>query len=165
MLLMVLLIAKPVTVLAEENEQIYRGNVVQLEIQEGGELVSLFLVDEHGNINKFNVDNSSVYGLENRTGDRWISNQEKGGVEVVDLLRDHQIRFVPVVITSKNGVATSVVELEKGKLETNLGFLFAVFSITWVVFFGYVIFISIKQKQLQKELKVLRVGGNEANKL
>ena len=127
--IVVLMVIGPLTIAADENEQIYRGNVVQLEIKEGGELARLFLVDEHGNITKFDVDNSSEYGLENKAGDRWVSNQEKGGIHVVDLLRDHQIRFIPVVVTSKNGVASSVVELESGKLETNLGFLFAVFSI------------------------------------
>ena len=38
----------------------------------------------------------------------------------------------------------------------NLGFLFAAYTIIWVVLFGYVISIFTRQRKLQKELDLLK---------
>ena len=38
----------------------------------------------------------------------------------------------------------------------NLGFLFAAYTIIWVVLFGYVISVFTRQRKLQKELDLLK---------
>ncbi len=38
----------------------------------------------------------------------------------------------------------------------NIGYLFSVFSIVWIVVFVYVLFLNNRQKRLQKEIKALK---------
>ncbi len=40
--------------------------------------------------------------------------------------------------------------------ETNLPYLFAVFIITWAVFFGYVFVMSGRQREMRREIEELR---------
>jgi len=40
--------------------------------------------------------------------------------------------------------------------EANLPYLFAVFFVTWVVFFGFVFVMSRKQREMKREIDVLR---------
>ena len=39
--------------------------------------------------------------------------------------------------------------------EANLEFLFAVFIITWAAFFGYVFYMSRRQREMRKEIDIL----------
>ena len=46
--------------------------------------------------------------------------------------------------------------------EANLSYLFAVFFITWAVFFGYVFFISRRQIEMKREIEELKkIQGRE----
>ena len=38
----------------------------------------------------------------------------------------------------------------------NLPYLFAVYSVTWVLFFAYVFYVSRRQRDLEREIKDLR---------
>ena len=42
--------------------------------------------------------------------------------------------------------------------EANLPFLFAVFIITWALFFAYAIYMSIKQRRMEKEIDTPRAS-------
>ena len=58
-----------------------------------------------------------------------------------------------------------VIEPEAGdkpqEPEANLPYLFAVFIVTWALMFGYVFYMSRKQRVLQQEIDVLRTAiGN-----
>ena len=114
--------------------------------------------DSGGTPIEFTVEDSTEYGLESQSGDRWVATQADEPVEVVSRLRDHQQRFAAITVTSQNGVALSVVERESGKLETNLSFLFAVFAVTWAGFFAYIFFVSRKQRELQHQVARLRAS-------
>ena len=48
--------------------------------------------------------------------------------------------------------------------EANLPYLFAVFIITWLAFFGYVFFMSRRQREMQREIDELKraVAENES---
>ncbi|MBI4306409.1 MAG: CcmD family protein [Chloroflexi bacterium] len=39
---------------------------------------------------------------------------------------------------------------------TNLGYLFAIYAITWAGFFAYIFLISRRQRELEREIKQLR---------
>jgi CcmD family protein len=41
-------------------------------------------------------------------------------------------------------------------MNTNLGYLFAIYIITWAGFFAYVFLVSRRQRELERELKELR---------
>ena len=40
----------------------------------------------------------------------------------------------------------------------NLPYLFAVYSITWVLFFAYVFYVSRRQRELEREIRDLRAA-------
>jgi CcmD family protein len=48
-----------------------------------------------------------------------------------------------------------------GDPEANLPYLFAVFIITWGLFFGYVFYMTMKQRRMQAEIEALRDALNE----
>ncbi len=45
-----------------------------------------------------------------------------------------------------------------GDPEANLPFLFAVFIITWALFFAYVIYMTIKRRAMEREIEALRAS-------
>jgi CcmD family protein len=132
------------------------GIVVGIDTDSDGRLTRFAVTDSNGTVTTFEVSDATEYGLENQAGDRWVSTQGEEPVEVVRRLRSHQERFAPITVSSENGVAISVVEREEGKLETSLGYLFAVFVVTWALFFAYVLYMGRKQRVLQHELARLR---------
>ena len=132
------------------------GIVVGVETDDAGALTRFAVADSTGTIHTFTIFKGTKYGLENQAGDRWVSTQESEPSESARRLRDHRERFAPITVTSENGTALSVVEREEGKLETNLGYLFAVFAVTWALFFAYVLYLGRKQRVLQHEISRLK---------
>ena len=137
------------------------GIVVGVETDDTGVLIRFAVSDSTGTIHTFTIFDGTEYGLENQAGDRWVSTQESAPSESARRLRDHRHRFAPITVTSENGTAFSVVEREEGKLETNLGYLFAVFAVTWALFFAYVLYLGRKQRVLQHEISRLKSDSNK----
>jgi CcmD family protein len=48
-----------------------------------------------------------------------------------------------------------------GEPDANLPFLFAVFMITWGLFFAYVIYMTLKQRRMQAEIEALAAALQE----
>ncbi len=46
---------------------------------------------------------------------------------------------------------------------TNLPYLFAALAISWIAFFAYVFFLSRRQSELEKEVKLLRLKLEEGD--
>ncbi len=137
---------------AAQAHKVISGIVVGIDTDADGRLTRFAVSDSSGIVTTFQVSDATAYGLENQAGDRWVSTQGEEPVEVVRRLRDHRERFAPITVSSENGVAISVVEREEGKLETSLGYLFAVFAVTWALFFAYVLYMGRKQRVLQHEI-------------
>lgn len=154
----VLLLSDTHSASAQEGRTITSGIVIGVQTDSDGRLVRFAISDSSGTDIEYTVEDSTEYGLESQAGDRWVSTQAEDPVEIVNRLNDHRQRFAPITVVSQNGVASSVVERESGKLETNLSYLFAVFAVTWAGFFAYIFYISRKQRELQKE--VARLQGS-----
>lgn len=45
---------------------------------------------------------------------------------------------------------------------SNLPFLFAVFAVTWVIFFAYAFFVSRRRQEMQREVKDLQQSLEQA---
>ena len=154
-----LLAAVPLTALAQSGQQTVDGVVVSVITSGTGVLESFKIVNGSGQVIEFRVSGGggpTQYGLENQAGDRWTSDQAKEPIEAARRLIDHQQRFTPVTVTARDGIALTVVEKEGGKLETNLGYLFAIYTVTWVAFFAYVFYLSRRQSDLQREIVRLK---------
>jgi CcmD family protein len=143
------------TSFALDNEVI-SGIIVGVETDENGNLTRFALSDSTGTVTTYELSDDTQFGLENQAGDRWVSSQGEEPSEAARHLREHRERFAPVTVSSANGIVSSVVEREEGKLETNLGYLFAVFGITWALFFVYVLYMGSKQRVLQHEIAKLK---------
>ncbi|MSQ08872.1 MAG: CcmD family protein [Dehalococcoidia bacterium] len=153
--------------LAQSASEVFDGVITGYTTAGTGELQSFTMVNAKGQMLEFKVQagaQTTAYGLENQAGDRWVSDQSKDPVEAVRRLRDHQERFAPVTVTARDGVALSVVEKEGGRLETNLGYLFAIYTVTWLAFFGYVFILSRRQRDLQREIARLKAAPASQNK-
>lgn len=137
-------------------DTVISGIVVGIDTDASGRLTRFAVSDSSGTVTTFEVSDATAYGLENQAGDRWVSTQGSDPLEAVRRLRDHRERFAPITVSSENGVAISVVEREEGKLETSLGYLFAVFALTWALFFAYVLYMGRKQRVLQYEIARLK---------
>lgn len=146
---------------AQSGGQPVDGIITSVTIGPSGELQSFKLVDAAGNTHEFRVTGGNIptqYGLENQAGDRWVSDQARDPVESARRMRDHQERFAPITVTADGDAALTVVEKESGKLETNLGYLFAIYTAAWVAFFAYVFFLSRRQRDLQREIARLKAA-------
>ena len=142
-----------------QDSAIVTGVIAGISRDQSGALESFQLLDAQGQVRAFTVrggDTPTEYGLENQAGDRWVSNQAEEPVEAARRLADHQERFAAVTVRGQDGVALSVVEAESGRLETNLGFLFAVYAVTWLAFFAYIWYVSQRQRDLRREVSRLR---------
>ncbi|MSQ41204.1 MAG: CcmD family protein [Dehalococcoidia bacterium] len=51
---------------------------------------------------------------------------------------------------------TDQAEGEDTKAQANLPFLFAVYTITWIAFFGYAFYLSRRQAELRQEIQALQ---------
>ena len=139
-----------------KDEEVLSGVVVGVETDDNGNLTRLAVSDSSGQITTFEFSPNTQFGLENQAGDRWVASHGDEPAEAARRLRDHRERFAPITVSHANGIAHSVVEREEGKLETNLGYLFAVFAITWALFFAYILYMGRKQRVLQHEIARLK---------
>ncbi len=140
---------------AQSDATIVDGVVVEVTSSATGELETFAIVDRDGVTVNYSVvaePNPTEFGLENQAGDRWVGNQRSEPVEASRRLRDHQRRFTAITVTSVGGVASSVVDKESGKLETNLNYLFALYTVTWAAFFAYIFILSRRQRDLQRQI-------------
>ena len=57
---------------------------------------------------------------------------------------------------AQQDISVQVTNTESGDTETNLPYLFAVYSITWIAFFAYLYYMSQRQRNLRSEVEELR---------
>ena len=62
------------------------------------------------------------------------------------------------VATESSGIENSIAPEQQAQVsgpDSNLEFLFAVFIITWAAFFGYIFYLSRRQREMRKEIDAL----------
>ena len=144
------------------------GVVTDVEISDDGALTGFSILRGDGSVEQFSVSSSNPntsFGLENRVGDRWVSDLATDPRESATRLRDQQQRLTQISVQSTaNGIAISVVQAESRDVSANLGYLFAVVAIAWIGIIGYVIFLGVRQGTLASELARLRGdNGNDGS--
>ena len=71
---------------------------------------------------------------------------------------------IPITVTGNSDFGTVDDRVDLGQEtsqpqsnpEANLGFLFSVFAITWLGFFAYVFLMARRQKELNREIEILK---------
>ena len=157
-----LVVASALTAYAQPADLV-SGVVTAVEQNGAGELVSFSIVDNRGAVHEFEVSGETEFGLENQAGDRWTASHADEPVEAAERLRDQQTRFVPVTVRNEGGLARRVVVAESGRLETNLGFLFAIYMVTWAAFFAYVFVMSRRQRDLHRQIEQLKGSAGRSD--
>ena len=74
------------------------------------------------------------------------------------------IAIIPITVTGNSDFGTVDARVDLGQEtsqpqsnpEANLGFLFSVFAITWLGFFAYVFLMARRQKELNREIEILK---------
>ena len=141
---------------ADEGKNIFSGVIIKIINNTEEELESFEIVDNKGNKIEIKVSSEEIiteYGLENITGERWISNQKESPRQASNVLKDHQQRFMPVTVTTIGTTALKVVEKEERNLNTNLGYLSVVFGVAWLSFLVYIYIIEKRHKILENKIK------------
>lgn len=142
------------------------GVVNEVDTSDNGALTGFSILTGDGSVLRFTVSSSNPntsFGLENRVGERWVSDLATHTIEAVARLKDQQKRLTQISVQSDaNGVAISVVQAESRDVSTNLGYLFAVVAIAWIGIAVYVVYLGVRQRTLSVELNRLR-GDNENN--
>ena len=133
----------------ENNGKRISGIITMVLVDEMNELVEFQITDSNGNNYKYKVNISTEFGLDESSGDRWVSTQQNSPKESAIKLIEHQKRYAPVTIIYDGEYAKSVVEREEGRLENNLSYLFSFFLITWIIFFLYIFYLGKKQKIIE----------------
>lgn len=149
-----------------QSPSIATGVVNEVVTSDDGALTGFSLLTGDGNVHRFRVSSSNPntsFGLENRVGDRWVSDLATDPREAATRLGDQQRRLTQISVQSDaNGVAISVVQAESRDVASNLGYLFAVVAIAWAGIAAYVVYLGVRQRTLSSELSRLR-SDNENN--
>ena len=148
-----------------QSPSISTGVVTEVETDNEGRLTAFSIVNGDGSVVRFAVSASNPntsYGLENRVGERWVSDQDSDPREAATRLKDQQNRLTQISIQSEGGAAMSVVQADSKDVDANLGYLFAVVAIAWIGIMGYVVFLGMRQRTMAAELERLR-GNNVSN--
>ncbi len=136
-----------------QSPPIATGVVTDVETNDGGELTAFSIVIGNGTVIRFTVSPETEFGLENRVGDRWVSDQGSEPKEAATRLKDQQNRLAQISVQADgSGTATSVVQAVSTEVGTNLGYLFAVVAIAWVSIMAYVVYIGVRQRTIASEL-------------
>ena len=155
------------SVVSAQSPGIATGVVTEVETSDDGALIGVSLLTGDGNIHRFTVSSSNpntTFGLENRVGDRWVSDLATDAREAATRLRDHQSRLTQISVQSDaNGTAISIVQAESRDVSSNLGYLFAVVAIAWIGIASYVVYLGVRQRTLSSDLSRLRDDHNENN--
>lgn len=133
------------------------GVITVIQVDQDTNLVGFVLATRDGEFVEVSVDHATSFGLENAAGDRWVAELGGDPAEALFRIRDQRERFSPVTVTIKDGIASAVVDREQGDLEQNLGFLFAIYLVTWAGFFFYIFIVSRRQNDLARDIRALKV--------
>ncbi|MDP6823308.1 MAG: CcmD family protein [Dehalococcoidia bacterium] len=140
------------------------GVITVIQVDEDTRLVGFVLSTGDGELVEVAIGDSTNFGLENAAGDRWVSDFGADPAESLRRITDQRERFAPVTVTVRDGVASAVVDREQGDLERNLGYLFAIYLVTWAGFFVYIFIVSRRQSDLSREISALKsqIPGSDA---
>ncbi len=155
-------IATPVSAQAAD---IHSGVVTEIETDGSAALTAFSIVSGDGTVQRISVSQANPnteYGLENRVGDRWVSDQASEPQEAAVRLLDQQRRLAKITVqVDANGVATSVVQATSTDIDANLGYLFAVAAIAIICIAGYLVYVGLRQRTVAAQIERLHSTTEE----
>tara|TARA_B100001123_G_C15256499_1_gene1004876 strand:- start:929 stop:1456 length:528 start_codon:yes stop_codon:yes gene_type:complete len=125
-------------------------------IESTNENTILSITDNNGVIYDIIITSDTVLGLDNAVGERWIDRFSNDINESIKRLNDQQNMLSPITILHHSKYAHSITTKNSENLKTNLNYLFIVFALAWLSFFGYLIYLSRRLLNIKEEIKLLK---------
>ena len=135
-------------------DEIINGFISAIETTNENTILSI--TDNKGVKYNIIITSDTVLGLDNAVGERWISAFGNDSNESINRLKDQQNMLSPITIVLHHSEASSITTKNSENLDTNLNYLFIVFGLAWLTFFGYIIYLSRRLSNIKEEIKLLK---------
>ena len=117
----------------------------------------LSITDNNGVKYDIIITSDTVLGLDNAVGERWIETFGNDINESINRLNNQQNMLSPITIVHHSKYAHSITTKNSENPNTNLNYLFIVFALAWLSFFGYIIYLSRRLSNIKEEIKLLKL--------
>ena len=154
---LILFLLIPQKVYADDDggeDKIINGFISTIETTNENTILSI--TDNKGVKSNIIITSDTVLGLDNSVGERWISAFGNDINESINRLNDQQNMLSPITIVVHHSEASSITTKNSENLDTNLNYLFIVFGLAWLTFFGYIIYLSRRLSNIKEEIKLLK---------
>ena len=154
---LILFLLIPQKVYADDDggeDKIINGFISTIETTNENTILSI--TDNKGVKSNIIITSDTVLGLDNSVGERWISAFGNDINESIKRLNDQQNMLSPITIVHHTKYAHSITTKNSENLDTNLNYLFIVFGLAWLTFFGYIIYLSRRLSNIKEEIKLLK---------
>lgn len=161
---LILFLLIPQKVYADDDggeDKIINGFISTIETTNENTILSI--TDNKGVKSNIIIISDTVLGLDNSVGERWISAFGNDINESINRLNDQQNMLSPITIVVHHShdsedaeYAISITTKNSENLDTNLNYLFIVFGLAWLTFFGYIIYLSRRLSNIKEEIKLLK---------
>ena len=135
-------------------DEIINGFISAIETTNENTILSI--TDNKGVKYNIIITSDTVLGLDNSVGERWISAFGNDTNESINRLKEQQNMLSPITIVLHHSEASSITTKNSENLDTNLNYLFIVFGLAWLTFFGYIIYLSRRLSNIKEEIKLLK---------
>ena len=135
-------------------DKIINGFISTIETTNENTILSI--TDNKGVKSNIIITSDTVLGLDNAVGERWISAFGNDTNESINRLKEQQNMLSPITIVLHHSEASSITTKNSENLDTNLNYLFIVFGLAWLTFFGYIIYLSRRLSNIKEEIKLLK---------
>ena len=154
---LILFLLIPQKVYADDDggeDKIINGFISTIETTNENTILSI--TDNKGVKSNIIITSDTVLGLDNSVGERWISAFGNDTNESINRLKEQQNMLSPITIVLHHSEASSITTKNSENLDTNLNYLFIVFGLAWLTFFGYIIYLSRRLSNIKEEIKLLK---------
>lgn len=149
-----LLIPQKVYADDDGEDEIINGFISAIETTNENTILSV--TDNNGVKYDIIITSDTVLGLDNPVGERWIETFGNDINESINRLNNQQNMLSPITIVHHTKYAHSITTKNSENPNTNLNYLFIVFALAWLSFFGYIIYLSRRLSNIKEVIKLLK---------
>ena len=135
-------------------DEIINGFISAIETTNENTILSI--TDNNGVKYDIIITSDTVLGLDNAVGERWIETFGNDINESINRLNNQQNMLSPITIVHHTKYAHSITTKNSENPNTNLNYLFIVFALAWLSFFGYIIYLSRRLSNIKEVIKLLK---------
>ena len=135
-------------------DEIINGFISAIETTNENTILSV--TDNNGVKYDIIITSDTVLGLDNAVGERWIETFGNDINESINRLNNQQNMLSPITIVHHTKYAHSITTKNSENPNTNLNYLFIVFALAWLSFFGYIIYLSRRLSNIKEVIKLLK---------